>query len=663
MSIDVIFPSTYSRVMLAISPPINEILGQGGKLAHSLQGFEYRPSQIEMAQLIDGSIQKRAYTIIEAGTGTGKTLGYLVPLVLSGKKIVISTGTKNLQEQIYFKDIPILEKATGLKIDSLLMKGRTNYICLYRYNRFFSQPSLFIPKKAEIRHRIEGWLRKTQCGDRAELSWLADDDPLWEAISATSEQCLGSECIHMDECFLNEIRRKAAQCRLIIVNHHLFFADLRIKKGGFGEIIPRFQVALFDEAHKLEEIATIYFGESLSTGQLMQFIKDVEKEIGGRGPVKEIEDHLNLIRKASERLQTIFHDSDDRGPMDVESLRMIHEDPARDIRKALTFIQQQSALKDFRGPSFQSIANRAEDIVQSIEKIFSFHDPNWLDWYEKQKRGIVFHASPLDISLSMQELLYKKVKTIIFTSATLSTNGSFDYIRARLGLVDNIVEGIFPSHFNFEEQALLYAPKDLPFPNEQDFGIKIAERIVDILNITSGRALILFTSYHNLNCVHQMIEGNIPYAIFKQGEAPKTLLLERFRRDTHSVLLATGSFWQGVDVPGESLSCLIIDKLPFDSPGDPLVAARIESIRAHRGNPFMEYQLPSAIISLKQGMGRLIRQGSDKGILAILDARIITSRYGRFFFNSLPPVRISHELIDIKEFFANHPKTTKNAED
>jgi ATP-dependent DNA helicase DinG len=633
-----------------MSYPTDKILGKDGLLAHSLEDFEFRPSQIQMAQLINDCVQRKDFVIIEAGTGTGKTLGYLVPLVQSGKKTVISTGTKNLQEQIFLKDIPLLEKALDFKIDSLLMKGRTNYLCRHKYLRYISQSSLIVPDKEKTQQKIEEWLKQTEFADRAELHWLTDDNPLWENISATSEQCLGSECMHFEECYLNEVRKRAAQSRIIIVNHHLFFADLKVKKGGFGEIIPRFQVAVFDEAHKLEEIATTYFGESLSTSQLLQLIKDVEKEVKGKRR-KNLEKNLDLIRKGVDDLIGLFHDSINKGQMNKEILLKIHDGPSRHIRQGLNFIQQQAALNDFRSASFQNIANRAEEIVLSLEKIFSFHDPNWLDWYERQKRGMAFHTSPLDISQNLQELLYDKVKSIIFTSATLSTNGRFDYIRTRLGLRENIIEDIYPSHFDFKKQALLYIPKDLPLPNEPDFSRKVADRSKDILKITSGRALILFTSYNNLNLVHQILAGDIPYTIYKQGDAPKTVLLERFRQDTHSVLLATGSFWQGVDVPGESLSCLIIDKLPFDSPGDPLVAARIDSIKARKGNPFMEYQLPSAIISLKQGLGRLIRQSSDKGVLAIMDMRIVTTRYGRFFLDSLPPVTISHELNDMERFF------------
>ena len=630
--------------MPKISNPIEDILGEKGSLSRSFQGFEFRPAQVQMALLISEALRNRDQAIIEAGTGTGKTMGYLVPIIMSGKKSVISTGTINLQEQIFFKDIPLISKTTGLKVDSLLMKGRKNYLCLHRYHQYFSLPSFLEPDRDAIRERFEGWLKKTKFGDRAELPWLADNDPLWEAVSSNSDQCQGTDCIHREGCFLNTLRKRAAQAEIIIVNHNLFFADIMVKQGGFGEIIPRFQAVVFDEAHKLEEIATNYFGVSLSTGQLVAFVKDVEKETEDLCDIdkQEIKKHLNIIRSCTEQIQALFHQSDEKGRLKGDGVLRIHEGPSADIRKGLNYIQQRLG---------HAIAARAGDLGRSLEIIFSSNDPDWLNWYEKRGRGMVFHASPLDVSRSMRELLYDNVKTIVFTSATLSTNRNFDYIRACLGIPENALEGIYPSHFDFKTQTIMYVPNDLPAPNSKDFAVEAAKRIIEILKITSGRALILFTSYSNLNIVYELINGKLPYTVYRQGDAPRSILLERFRQDTHSVLLATGSFWQGVDVPGEALSCLIVDKLPFDSPGDPLVAARIESIHLKGGNPFMEYQLPSAIISLKQGLGRLIRKSSDRGVLAILDVRILTGRYGRFFFDSLPEITVSNEMEDIRRFF------------
>ena len=614
---------------------IESILGPDGSVSRSLEGFEFRGAQVEMARLIAKAIKEKTSAIVEAGTGTGKTLGYLVPLVLSGKKAVISTGTKNLQEQVFFKDIPLLEKATGRPVDAMLMKGRKNYLCLHRYHQYFSHTSFLKPAQETIKKKFEKWLERTAFADRAELDWIRDDDLLWDSISSSSDQCLGSQCFYVEDCYLNALRRRAAEARIIIVNHYLFFADLMVKKGGFGEIIPRFQVVAFDEAHSIEEIATTYFGESLSTNQLNELANDLEKEMTvlRRKVGEDLRRHLDLLKTGTEHLREIFVGHHDKGQINDDTLEKIRTGPARDIRAGLNYIHEESGLKGLKNAALQAHASRGSELAQRLERVLSSASPDWLNWYERRKTGVVLHASPLDISPYLEEYLYLKGRTTIFTSATLATNGNFAYYRSRIGLSEDVLEGIYPSHFHFQEQTLMYVPKDLPPPNHPDFGFKAAGRIADILKITSGRALVLFTSYYNLNLVHQLLNGETPCTIYKQGEAPRSLLLEEFRRDTHSILLATGSFWQGVDVPGEALSCLIIDKLPFDSPGDPMVAGRIESIRDRKGNPFMEYQLPSAIISLKQGLGRLIRNTSDRGILSILDTRVIKSRYGQFFFH------------------------------
>jgi ATP-dependent DNA helicase DinG len=633
--------------------PIQEILGPDASLAGSLNGFEFRPSQVEFAHLIQKAIYEKTPAIVEAGTGTGKTMAYLVPVVLSDKKTVISTGTKNLQDQIYFKDIPLLSKAIGKDIDAMLMKGRKNYLCLHRFHQMFSRPSLWGADLGKTGKKIEKWLKRTEFADRGELAWMKDDDPLWDALSCNSDQCLGSDCFHWQECYLNLLRQRAAQARIIIVNHHLFFADLMVKKGGFGEIIPRFQVAVFDEAHSVEEIATIYFGITLSTHQLMEFALDAERETGklDEKAKKKMKEKLDLIKAGVLHLQDMFNEANEKGRLSEEAVRLIGVQTTHDIGIGLRSFREES-LFDLPGlVSSKVLANRAHDLEQRFDEILSLSGDNWLKWYEKKKKNVTLHASPLDISESMNELLYQKTKTIVFASATLSTNGNFDYFRSRVGLKGDVLEGIFPSHFDFQKQTQMYIPKDLPMPNDPSFAPAIAGRIAELLRISEGRALVLFTSYHNLNFVHQMMDGQLPYTLFKQGDSPKSVLLDRFREDTHSILLATGSFWQGVDVPGEALSCLIIDKLPFDSPGDPLVAARIESIRARGGNPFVDYQLPSAIIALKQGLGRLIRNSSDRGVLSILDVRMMAARYGHFFFESLPRIPLTHDLADIRRFF------------
>jgi len=611
---------------------IEEILGKNSALARSLDGFEYRQSQIEMACLIQDALIEKIPAIVEAGTGTGKTFGYLVPLILSDKRCVISTGTKNLQEQIFFKDIPLLTKATGLRVSALLMKGRKNYLCLHRYHQFFTEPGLLKKEREALQRKLERWLVNTTFADRAELEWMADDDPIWDNLSASSDQCLGSECLHFGECFLNLLRGAAAKSQLIIVNHHLFFADLMVKKSGFGEIIPRFQAAVFDEAHNLEDIATVYFGQSVSTAQLMDFVQDAEKEIKRKKrDFKKVKKELKVLTVKIETLREPFQRAGDKGRLDEEAQKILSLGPGKEIKEALRRIQSQLNKEELNDASIVSIIERAYELEHSLERILSLEDPDWLKWYEARKR----------------------VVGLVFTSATLSTNGNFIYIRSRLGLPAHLLEGIMPSPFDLKAQTLMYVPQDLPLPNDPLFCQKIADRIIRLMEITSGRALILFTSYANLRLVHQLVKDKINYKIYKQGDAPRSVLLEDFKQDTHSVLMATGSFWQGVDVPGETLSCLIIDKLPFDSPGEPLVAARIDSIRSQGGNPFMEYQLPAAIIALKQGLGRLIRKSTDRGLLSVLDKRILTSRYGQFFFNSLPDIPKTYELGEVESFFSH----------
>jgi len=632
---------------------LDEILGPQGSLARAIASFEFRPSQLNLAKMVYRALRDKSKAVIEAGTGTGKTLGYLVPIVLSEKKTVISTGTKNLQEQIFHKDIPLLSRALGREINAVMMKGRKNYLCRYRFDQHFLQPFLLRKEFDDVRGTLQKWSERSEFGDRAELDWLKDDDPLWDSISSTSDQCVGSECLFYEDCFLNRLRQAAAQAELIIVNHHLFFADLMVRKEGFGEIIPRAQAVVFDEAHTLEDIATTYFGKSLSTNQLTEFVNDVEKEIAGfaNQEKKKVRRHLEWIRAGAEHLWDLLREGEERSRIVEESLEGLEKGACLEIKKGLDFFHGKSGFTEEDSPVLQSLANRAQELRQSLDKILGSSETDWLRWYERRKKTIVLHASPLDISQSMKDLLYEKTGTLVFTSATLSTHGHFQYFRSRMGLTEDVQEGVYPSHFDFESNALFYVPTDLPPPTDPLFATKVSQRVLEILEMTAGRALVLFTSHNNLNVVHRLLLGRIPYTLFKQGEAPKSVLLEKFRTDTHSVLLATGSFWHGVDVPGEALSCLIVDKLPFDSPGDPLVAARIDRIRSQDGNPFMDYQLPAAIIALKQGLGRLIRNSTDRGVLSVLDVRMMTSRYGRFFFESLPRMPLIRDLHAIRRFF------------
>ncbi len=645
MIIDSELPAAY---IMPMSQQIDEILGPGGLLAGAVEGYEPRNSQVEMAHLIEEALRSGRHAMIEGGTGTGKTFGYLVPLVLSRKKCVISTGTKNLQEQIYLKDIPLLSRAGLRGIDAVMMKGRKNYLCLYRFDRVFSE-RLF-PAAAGAKRRLERWLATTRFADRAELPWLQDEDPLWNELSASSEQCLGSDCPFLENCFLGKLRSRAAEARIVIVNHHLMCADLRIRQGGFGEIIPRSQVVLFDEAHSLDEVATSYFGERLSSHQLMDLTADWRKADrnieAGREPASA--GHLEEIIAGVQDLLALFMELPEKGKVDDGLIGKLQKGPAVKIDRGLFGLGAAGASAT-EEPELPLLAQRASEYRKAMAEIFSADDSNHLFWYEKRARSVILHASPLDVAGPLQESLYKKVENVIFTSATLTTVGNFDYVRSRLGVQDAL-EAAYPSHFDFSTQSLLYIPRDLPPPGDPSFPGALAPRILDILHLTRGRALVLFTSYNNLNKVFDFLSGRLPYTIFRQGDAPRTALLQAFREDLHSVLLATGSFWEGVDVPGEALSCLVIDKLPFASPSEPIISARIEAIRERGGNPFIEYQVPSAIISLKQGLGRLIRKRTDRGILAILDVRLLTSRYGSMFLSSLPPMSLTSEMSAISGF-------------
>ena len=461
---------------------IEKILGKDGILSRSLSDFEYRPAQVHMARLIEEALVYKNQVIIEAGTGVGKTMGYLVPVILSGKKTVISTGTKNLQEQIFFKDLPVIAKAMGVKINTLLMKGRSNYICLNRYHQNFDTISFLKPEMAELRKRIDSWLSNTGSGDRAELVWMGDDDAAWDLISSSSDRCMGQECLHRDACFIINLRRLAAKADIIIVNHHLFFADLMLKSDGFGEIIPRFEAAVFDEAHKVEEIATTYFGASLSSGQLLDLVTDTQKEAEDNGVDGQNKMKLNLaaIRTGVAQLNTVFSGAPDRGRIIIDENIEQYGEALGSIRKGLGYIQ---------GSFENSLSVRAQELENSLDMIFTRGKGDWLEWYEKRKRGIAFHTSPLDIAANMREQLYVKVKSIVFTSATLSVNNTFDYIRTRLGISDEALEIICPSHFNFMEQVIFYIPDDLPLPNDDKFAANISDRIEKILKLSSGSAL------------------------------------------------------------------------------------------------------------------------------------------------------------------------------
>jgi len=604
-----------------------------------------------MAEAVEAAFSERRHLVVEAGTGTGKTLAYLVPAILSGLRVVISTNTKNLQEQLFFKDIPFLQQHFSSPISVCYMKGRSNYACRQKIYDAEKEPVLGGLEEIVDFQVIREWERHTETGDRAEIKTLPENSTAWSKLDARRELCTGSKCPQFQRCFLTEMHRRALERDIIIVNHHLFFADLAVREESDG-ILPEYHAVIFDEAHELEDVAGQYFGISISNYQFQELARDIgalarRKDFGS----VETDRALGSLLEHSDRLFAAMGLAEGRtGYTKQSEFLERHDQEYFDVLGSLELIGASLQALQKAPEEAIPLVRRADEMRARLQFWMESRDKKFVYWTERRGRGVFLQATPIDVASILEQRLFDSVDTVVLTSATLAVGGKFDYVQGRLGL-RNTRTLLVPSHFDYESQALLYVPLHMPDPRGPAFSSAAADEIIRILRHSRGRAFVLFTSYQQMRQVYDRVSIDIEYETLLQGSGPRHALLDEFRRTPNCVLFATSSFWQGVDVPGEQLSCVIIDKLPFAVPGDPVVEARIRAIRDDGGEPFYGFQVPQAAIALKQGFGRLIRSRSDRGVLAILDNRIMKQRYGKVFFDSLPPYALTNSIADVESFF------------
>ena len=637
-------------------PSMEEIFGPGGFLERSMiGGYEHRPAQLQMAEAVHDAFQKHHHSVVEAGTGTGKTLAYLLPAICSGRRVVISTATKSLQEQLYQKDVPFLQKHFAPNLKVAVMKGRSNFLCLSKMHALADQPMLKGMEEVDAFRQIRDWSKLTETGDRAELTFLPDDSDLWSRIDARRDTCTGKKCPEFEKCFLTQMQNRAKEADLIIVNHHLFFADLALKQDDFGSILPEYSAVVFDEAHEMEDVASDYFGQQISNFRFEELARDADHAMRlTKTGSPTLLRRTQRIREKSRAFFDSFPPRDGRFPFtrqEREAFLEQHREAYDALLNACKAMETEFAALTQKPEELTRIARRSFEIRQEFSFLFESNEKNYVYWFERRNKGVFLAATPIDISQILREKLFESFDTVILTSATLTVAGRFEFIRQRLGL-DHAKECALPPEFDYGQQALLYLPQKMPDVRDAGFAGKAADEIVQLLELSQGRAFCLFTSYSQMNDLFERVRTRVEFPLMLQGTAPRSVLLERFKNTPNAVLFATASFWQGVDVPGEQLSCVIVDRLPFAVPSDPIVAARVRALQDEGRNPFSEFQVPEAVLALKQGFGRLIRAKTDRGVLALLDTRIQRMPYGKIFLESLPRYRRTNDLEDVSRFLS-----------
>ncbi len=632
--------------------PSAQRLGPDGPLASRLPGFVARPAQQQMAARIEAVLADRSTCIVESGTGTGKTLAYLVPALLSGKKVLISTGTRNLQDQLYQRDLPLVRAALGVPVSTALLKGRPNYLCLARLDRAEAEGRFGGRRADATLARIRRWAGTTTSGDIAELGDVAEDSELWPLVTSTSDNCLGSQCGHYGDCHVNRARRDALAADVVVVNHHLFFADLALREEGFGQLLPGVEALIFDEAHQLPEIASGFFGTALGSQQLLALCRDaVAEERKEHSAVSGLQEAAQRLEKSVADLRLAFGAGVRRGPWSAAAGREGLPAAVAQLRARLGEVTGVLEAASARGAGLSNCLYRALDFGGRLEALTGNPPPDFVSWFETTVRGFVLRLTPLAVAPLFRRYLEADRKAWIFTSATLAIDHSFAHFRDELGLEEAEAEQ-WDSPFDYAHQTLLYLPPGLPPPTAPVYTERVLEAVLPVIEASRGRTFVLFTSHRALKLAAATFESRCPFPLLVQGSAPRARLLERFRTAGNAVLLGTGSFWEGVDVRGEALSTVIIDKLPFAAPDDPVMHARGEALERDGRSAFMELLLPEAVIALKQGAGRLIRDASDRGVLVLCDPRLLEKGYGKIFLASLPPMPRTRVLDDVQRFFA-----------
>ena len=635
------------------APSFHRFFGRGGLLQQAHPGYEFRPGQVEMAEAVAQALEERRHLLIEAGTGTGKTLAYLLPVLLGQRRVLLSTGTRNLQEQLVAKDVPLLARALGRELRVVSMKGRGNYACKVKIEQMEAQPTLLEREELDHYRRIRAWAAGSVAGDQAELDFLPDNHPLWQRLNARRETCTGGKCPRFDQCFLTLLHQRASEADLVVVNHHLFFADLMLKRQELPGVLPPYDAVVFDEAHELESTAGQYFGVGVSSHQVEDLARDAAATLRQLdcNPA-ELQPRCERLRIDAQKLFLALGAREGRAPLDrKQEFLDQHADAYDGFMQAAAHLEAGLQALDDKPEEIHNLLRRLAEARAKLAYVLESEEEGVVYWIERRGRGVFLQASPIDVSERLREMLFEATDTVILTSATLAVEGQFDYVRQRLG-IQHAREQVVASPFRYAEQALLYLPAHLPPPTAEGYASAAAEEIAAILAASRGRAFVLCTSLAQMRWFHQRLAGRLAFPLLLQGEAPRHVLLERFRATPGAVLFATSSFWQGVDVQGEQLSCVIVDRLPFASPGDPVVAARIAALREQGRNPFAEFQVPEAVLALKQGFGRLIRSSRDRGVVALLDARIRSKGYGQQFLRSLPEYRVTGELAEVEAFFA-----------